>query len=215
MKAILFDLDGTLLDSIPGILESFRHVLSTYLPHKAFTRRELVMVIGEPIEKQMLDFADGDAGIAAQMVQSYREYNRGLLPSMPLYPGVLGTLSGIRARGQKTGLVTSKGRASAMVSLEGHGLSPLFDLVLTSDDTQLHKPDPEPLLVACQRLGIRPADVAYVGDSVHDIRCALAAGCFAVAALWGPFEQETLSALGPQLMAEKIDDLLTEPQLLP
>jgi pyrophosphatase PpaX len=215
VKAILFDLDGTLLDSIPGILASFDHVLARHLPEKTVTRRQQVMMIGEPLEKQMCDFTGGDTALALQMTVDYREHNRGILPTMSLYPGARETVAALRARGQRTGVVTSKQRQSAMLSLDGHGLTPLLDLIMTTDDTVRHKPDPEPLVVACRRLGFRPAEVAYVGDSVYDVRCALGAGCLAVAALWGPFERDALAALGPQIMAESLAELLSEPALRP
>jgi pyrophosphatase PpaX len=208
-------LDGTLLDSIPGILASFGHVLGRFVPDRRFTRRDLIMVIGEPVEKQMLDFNGGDASLAARMVEEYRRHNREILPSMPLFAGVHAVLSALRSRGQIVGVVTSKGRTSAMVSLDGHGLMPHLDLVLTCDDTARHKPDPMPLSVAAERLGLRPGEIAYVGDSVHDMRCALAAGCRAVAALWGPFEREALAALDPHDLVEALPDLLEIAALRP
>jgi pyrophosphatase PpaX len=215
IKAVLFDLDGTLLDSIPGILASFHHVLSRHVPAHTYTRRDLVMKIGEPVEKQMLDFAAGNQSLAAVMVDDYRAHNRGVLPGMPLYPGVIETLKAFKARGQPVGVVTSKSAGSARISLDGRGVSPLLDLLMTTEDTVRHKPDPEPLLVAASRLGLAPKEIAYVGDSVHDIRCALGAGCLAVAALWGPFERTDLLALKPQLAAESLPELLNLADLLP
>lgn len=215
IRAVLFDLDGTLLDSISGILASFRHVLGRHRPARVYTDRELIMVIGEPVAKQMLDFAGGDAALAERMVADYRDHNLRVLPTMPLYPDVVSTLAAIRARGQKIGVVTSKSALSAGVSLKGHGLGSMLDLLLTCDDTSKHKPDPEPLLEAGRRLGLRSAEIAYVGDSVHDIRCALAAGCLAVAALWGPFEAQALISLGPRLTAQSLPELLQARDLLP
>jgi pyrophosphatase PpaX len=166
------------------------------------------MVIGEPIAKQMLGFAGGDQALANRMVDAYRAHNGEILPTMPLYAGVRETLIAIKARGQTVGLVTSKGRGAANISLDGHAIAPHFDLVMASDDTKKHKPDPEPLLEAARRLGIPPESIAYVGDSVHDIRCALGAGCLAVAALWGPFEVETLLALKPHHAVKSLADLV-------
>lgn len=88
-----------------------------------------------------------------------------------------------------------------------------LDVLITSDDTTKHKPDPLPLITAAARLNLPPQEIAYVGDSVHDIRCALSAGCLAVAALWGPFERATLLALGPELAAESLSDLVKMPEL--
>lgn len=213
IKAVLFDLDGTLLDSIDGILSSFGHVLKRHVPHKNYTRQELIMTIGEPLAVQMRSFADQDEAMALRMVDDYRVHNLALLPNIPLYPEVHETILALRARGFKTGLVTSKGRDSASISLDGHGLRPLFDLVMTADDTSKHKPDPMPLVVAAQRLGLEPSAMVYVGDSVHDLRCAQAAGSVDIAALWGPFLREDLAALQPQYMIESLPELLALPLL--
>jgi len=213
LQAILFDLDGTLLESIGGILASFEHVLTRFLPHKSFTQQELVMTIGEPIETQMLQFSGGDQELAPLMAAAYREHNRSILPQMGLYPGAQAALVELGRRGFKVGIVTSKSRGSTQISLDVHGLAPLLDLLLTADDTPRHKPDPMPLRVACEQLGLAATEIAYVGDSVHDIRCALGAGALAIAALWGPFPPATLAALGPGHMVESFEQLLMLPEL--
>lgn len=213
VKAVLFDLDGTLLDSIECILASFRHVLDKHAPAKRYSRTELIMMIGEPVPAQMLAFSDGNQAIVGQMVDDYRAHNQASLPDVPLYPAVKETLAELKRRGFVVGLVTSKGSKSLAVSFERHGLAPYFDLVMTADDTSRHKPDPMPLVVASERLGLAPASVVYVGDSVHDLRCAQGAGAVDVAALWGPFERATLAALRPRHMIETLPELLGLPML--
>ena len=213
IAAMLFDLDGTLLDSIEGILGSFRHALARHLPQKTFTRAELVLTIGEPLPVQMLAFADGDQAMATRLVDDYRAHNAAFLKGFPLYPGVHETLAGLRQRGFPVGIVTSKYRASADVSLNAHGLHPKFDLVITADDSTKHKPDPMPLFVAAERLGISPSEIAYLGDSVHDLNCANAAGAMAIAALWGPFVRGDLLKLAPAYALESLRELLAIPEL--
>lgn len=207
IRAVLFDLDGTLLDSIAVILQSFRHVLQRYVPLKQYSREDLVRLIGEPLLSQMRYFAGGDEHVAAKMVADYRSHNRALLPSVPLFPLVLETLQELKRRQFLTGLVTSKQRASTMISIDQYHLAEHFDVIVTSDDTQKHKPDPEPLLHAAAKLHVKPEEVVYVGDSVHDVRCALGAGAVAVAALWGPFLKSDLEALHPQYLCESLSAL--------
>ncbi len=212
VRAVLFDLDGTLLDSIEGIVASFRHALELGVPHKSFTRRDLILTIGEPLPVQMLQFGGGDQKVADSMAAAYRAHNAALIPGFKLYPGVVAGLDELRRRGFITGLVTSKFRASATMSLEGHGLVPKFDLIMTADDTPRHKPDPMPLLAAAERLSLAPGRIAYVGDSVHDLRCANGAGCMPVAALWGPFDPDDLRRLGPAYAVRSMGDLLAIPE---
>lgn len=209
LRAVLFDLDGTLLDSIDGIVASFRHALGLHLPHRTFTRRELIMKIGEPVPVQMLQFSEGDKPVADQLAAAYRAHNMAALASMPLFPGVHAALDALKARGFVTGLVTSKSLPAAKLSLEQHDLYRRLDIVMTTEDTTRHKPDPMPLTAAAERLGLAPAQLAYVGDSVHDLHCANGAGAVAVAALWGPFDEADLLRLAPAYAVRSLDELLS------
>ena len=208
VKAVLFDLDGTLLDSIDGIVTCFEKVLARYVPGHAFTREQMIMKIGEPVPRQMLDFSGGRADLVDEMVASYRSLMAGMLAGFSLYPGTEITLQGLRQRGLKTGLVTSKSKGPVDVSFSRHGMAGWFDIVVTADDTAVHKPLPEPLIFAADRLGIGPREILYVGDSVHDIRCAHAAGSFAGAAYWGPFPRHVLDDLKPICGFESLLEIL-------
>ncbi len=213
VAAVLFDLDGTLIDSIEAILLSFAHTLSAHMPGARLTRRELINTIGVPLPAQMLQFAVGDAALAEKMIATYREHNTALLPAMPLYPYVKETLAELRRRGFPVGLVTSKYWPSLAVNLEAHGLRAAFDLIMAAEDTPRHKPDPMPLLVAAERLRLAPERLAYIGDSVHDLNCANGAGAMAIAALWGPFEAEDLHALRPAYACADLREFLAIPEL--
>ncbi len=214
IRAVLFDLDGTLLDSIEDILNSFRHVLERHVPHKSYSRDDLVRLIGEPVVTQMRYFVDGNVTLADVMVDDYRSHNRARLPDVPLFPLVRETLVELKRRGFITGLVTSKQRGSTMISIDKHRLGGHFDLIVTSDDTTKHKPDPTPLFHAAEKLSIKPTEIVYVGDSVHDIRCALGAGAVAIAALWGPFLRTDLEALRPHHLCDSLAALQALPLLL-
>lgn len=203
-SAILFDLDGTLVDTIGLILASFRHtcreVLGYVPPDDVLLRN-----VGVPLRVQMEEFAEGRSD---EMLTVYREYNALVHDEMIAeYPGTETTLSALHGAGFTLGVVTSKSRGPATRSLQVYGLDRFIDLLVTSDDTELHKPDPFPLLEAARRLGRRPSECAYVGDSPHDMTAAVAAGMVAIAALWGPFPERVLEP-GPAFALSALPDLL-------
>lgn len=208
VKAVLFDLDGTLLDSIDGIVSCFEQVLAQYVPGHGFTRDQMIMKIGEPVPRQMLDFSGGRAELVDTMVAAYRTLMADMLAGFPLYPGAEPTLRGLKERGFKTGLVTSKSKGAVEVSFNTHGMADWFDVVVTANDTTIHKPHAEPLIYAANQLGISTRDILYIGDSVHDIRCAHAAGSYAGAAYWGPFPWKVLDDLKPICAFESLPDIL-------
>ena len=206
LRTLLFDLDGTLLNSIQPILDSFAYVFAAYLPHKEFLPKVMISQLGKPLKQQMTALAEEDTALADEMIRAYRAHNIGLMKECPLYPGVLETMQQLKARGYTLGVVTSKGRQSATMSLEQHHLLPLLDVFLGFEDTTRHKPEPEPLLEALRRVNVRPEDASYLGDATHDIHCAQAANVRAFAALWGPFPPEELLALHPERAFASIQD---------
>jgi len=185
---VLFDLDGTLIDSGPMIVASMKHAASS--------------VLGREIPEEVLTAAVGGPGLVAQMqalapdrvddlVAAYRAHNEPLHDELEGFWEVLEVLPRLRNEGRRLGIVTAKRRAT--VDLAFGRLPELesnFDVVITSDDTARHKPDPDPILAAIDRLDARAEDTAYVGDSPFDIRAAKAAGVFAVAVAWGGIHPE-------------------------
>lgn len=207
IKAVLFDLDGTLLDSIDGIVACFTQVLAEFVPGHSWTREQMIMKIGEPVPRQMLDFSGGRQDLVDPMVAAYRRLMGALLESFPLYPGTGETLAALQNLGFRTGLVTSKSRGPVDVSLNRHSMHGWFDVIVTADDTNRHKPLPDPLLLAAGKIAVAPGEILYIGDSVHDIRCAHAAGSIAGAAYWGPFPRYTLDDLKPAFAFESLPEI--------
>jgi pyrophosphatase PpaX len=207
VRAVLFDLDGTLLDTIELILTSFRHatheVLGKALPDEVLTRN-----IGIPLRVQMSEFSD-DPGEADEMLRIYREHNGDIHDRMvAAFPGVREMLDGLAARGLPMGVVTSKSRTLAERGLAITGLDGYFDTLVTSDDTEIHKPDPYPLTVAAGALGVQLRYCVYVGDSPHDMRAAVDGGAVAVAATWGVSDDPELVAEGPDVVIDSVGQLL-------
>ncbi|MBI5230841.1 MAG: HAD-IA family hydrolase [Coriobacteriales bacterium] len=205
LDCILFDLDGTLVNTIELILASFRHATREVFGH-AIPDDALLRNVGIPLRAQMAEF---DPDRVDELLAVYRAYNAEVHDRMIReYEGTDEALTSLKAEGLVLGVVTSKSRGPALRGLEVYGLDRHMDLVLTSDDTDAHKPDPTPLLEAARRLDVAPARCAYVGDSPHDMTAARAAGMVAIAALWGPFRDRVLEP-GPVYAVETLLDVVT------
>ncbi|GAB4264061.1 MAG: hypothetical protein Kow00122_19750 [Thermoleophilia bacterium] len=202
--AVLFDLDGTVVDSVELIVQSFqyavRKVLGTELP-----RDEIIRNVGRPLREQMLVV---DEDLADDLVVAFREFNhREHERMLRLFPGMAELLLGLRAQGVRLGLVTSKSRMTTEMAFALTGIEPLFAAVVTADDTSRHKPLPEPLLHCLEQLGAGPEGAVCVGDSPWDLQAARAAGMRSVAVTWGVFPESTLCAESPDRLARTVEEL--------
>lgn len=206
--AVLFDLDGTLIDSIELILNSARHAFervgrATPPP----TDAEWLMGVGMPLVTMFRQYATDDGDVDA-LVSRYREYQMEHHDRLVrCYDRVVDTVNGLRSAGHPLAIVTSKTGWLARRGLEHVGLGAHFDVVVGCDVCQRHKPDPEPVRLALETLGYGPGEAVFVGDSVHDMLSGNAAGVTTIAALWGPFAREALAASRPAHYLERIVDL--------
>ncbi len=202
LKGVLFDLDGTLIDTYALILESFRHATTQVLGH-TFPDEVLMAKVGTPLVEEMKDFTD-DPAQQDELVRVYRAYNEAIHDErVRAFPGVAELLDDLHARGLLIGVVTSKRGALARRGVDVCGLGAHVEFTIGSDECPQHKPDPAPILMGCERLGLAPAECAYVGDSPFDIQAGNAAGCLTVAATWGMFPAEALMAQGPDAAASE------------
>jgi pyrophosphatase PpaX len=204
--AILFDLDGTLVDTIELLLSSVRHAFRGRT-ERVPTEADWVAGIGTPLVAQLRPYALTDDELAG-LVEGYRTYQREHHDRLTrCYDGVLDVVTGLRRRRHPLAVVTSKGDDIANRTLAHVGLAPLMDTVVGCDSCSRHKPDPEPVLVALDRIGYRAEEAIFVGDSPHDVASGNAAGVTTVAALWGPFTRAMLDPAGPDHYLERITDL--------
>ena len=196
LRTILFDLDGTLIDSIRLILNSYHHTLSQHnLP--ARTDEDWLRGVGTPLSVQLSEWRESPEMLEA-MIATYREYNLRHHDAMvTVYPGVLEAVREIKAAGLQTGLVTSKNRPGAIRGLKLVGLEALMDVLVCADEVSNPKPHPEPVEKAVTLLGADPSTTVYVGDSIHDMHSGRAAGVKTAAALWGPFGRSHLESAAP------------------
>jgi pyrophosphatase PpaX len=203
---ILFDLDGTLIDSIELILSSMRYAFRT-LDRPCPSDEEWTAGIGIPLFTAFRRYAPEDADHRA-LIAAYRDYqlaNHDRL--VRCYDHVIDVVGTLRARGHQTGVVTSKGEWLAMRGLAHVGLASSMDTVVGADSSSRHKPDPEPVRIALHRLACSPENALYVGDSVHDLVAGRAAGVLTGAALWGAFQQQDMEPGQPDFWLESISDL--------
>lgn len=205
VQAVLFDLDGTLVDTIGLILASFRYatekVLGAPLPDDVLLRD-----IGTPLIAQMADIS---APHADELVRVYREHNNIHHDTMAAeYPGTEAALRGLKEAGYPIGVVTSKLNAGAQRGLRLFGLDSYIDFIVGADDVAVHKPDPYPLIHAAAILGIPLENCIYIGDSPHDMAAAVAGGAVSAAALWGPFDRDVVLAQRPDYELSCVSDLL-------
>ena len=207
LQTALFDLDGTLIDSIRLILDSYHHTLTQHnLP--ARTDEDWLKGVGTPLAVQFSEWRKSPEVLEA-LIATYREYNLKHHDSMvTVYPGVLEAVREIKAAGIQTGLVTSKNRMGALRGLKLVGLEALMDVLVCADEVTNPKPHPEPVEKALALLGADPASTVYVGDSIHDMHSGRAAGVKTAAALWGPFGRDHLESASPDYSLEVPGDLV-------
>ena len=205
-RALLFDLDGTLADSIALLLASFHHTFDAH--HKPVPPDvEWIAGIGTPLISQIRGFVP-DEDEAQQMILTYREFQRTRHDEMlKEFEGVGETLALLKAEGHPMALVTSKTNDLAHRALHWLHLTDHIDVVVGMDSTERHKPDPEPVLFARAALGSTPDNALFLGDSPHDIAAGNAAGVISVAALWGPFPRRVLEQASPTYLLEHIREL--------
>ena len=206
INAVLFDLDGTLIDSIELILASYRHTLVAH-GRQPLPDSEWMRGVGTPLRVQLAQCAESPQDLQA-LVETYRDYNLANHDRMiTAYPGVVELVRTARSMGLRTGVVTSKNREGTSRGLRLVGLEYFIEVQVCADDVTHPKPHPEPVLQAMTRLGADPASTIFVGDSVHDLYSGRQAGVLTGAALWGPFRREELEPAAPDHWLGKVQDL--------
>ena len=204
--AVLFDLDGTLIDSIGLLLASAKHTFSDR-EGRAPTEEEWISGIGTPLAEQLRPFVESDEDAKA-LVGRYRTFQRTHHDSLTTaYEGVLDTLEQLYNWGHPLGVVTSKSNEMMERGLRHTGMDVYMQTMIGSDSCTIHKPDPFPVRLALEQLDYEPHEAVFVGDSPHDIASGNGAGVTTIAALWGPFSRHQLAPYKPTLFANRITDL--------
>ena len=205
--AILFDLDGTIIDSIELIMESYRHTMRC---HRGECPPDEVFLagIGTPLRVQFAQFTSDPDELQA-MIATYREWNLSNHDRMVIaYPGAVEAVRKLKDAGARLALVTSKNLGGVQKGLRLVGLEDAFESFVTADRIQESKPDPRPVWTALEDLGASAREALFVGDSPHDIAAGRKAGVKTAACLWGPFTRERLAEEQPDFWLSSFADLL-------
>ena len=201
---VLFDFDGTVVDTVELIRESHRHAVKTVL-ERDLPDAELVALVGLPLREQMRAFSETHA---AELFRVYREWNLDNTAELiQSYAGMDELLERLVATERPLAIVTSKARHVVDIALDVLPVRDYFDVIVTSDDTEVHKPEAAPVLYALEALGREPADAVVVGDSPFDLRAGQAAACRTIGVTWGFFDRETLAEENPDAIVDRVDEL--------
>ena len=203
--AVLFDLDGTLVDSIALLLASMKHTFAGR-PRQP-SDAEWIEGLGTPLPKQLTPYVESDED-RERLVNRYRTFqleNHDRL--MAHYAGVIDTLALLFQRGHPMGVVTSKGNMMMERGLKFIGADDYIEVAIGYDSVHIHKPDPYPVRAALEKLAYESNEAVFVGDSPHDIKSGNDAGVITIAALWGPFRREQLEPYKPTYFLDDIKDL--------
>lgn len=202
---VLFDLDGTVIDTGAIILASMRHAAKEVLGAEPSDEQLMSAVGGPGLEAQMRALSPD---LADELVRVYRAHNEPLHDGISSFAGMEDVLVRLKDEGRRLGIVTAKRRETVELAFAQIPIRHLFETVVGGDETKRHKPDPEPLLLAAERLVVEADRCAYIGDSPFDIRAAKAARMYAIGVTWGGIhDRERLEPEHPDALVDTPADL--------
>ncbi len=207
VTTILFDYDGTIMDTNRIVLESWQHTFRT-IEGKERPEEEIVKTFGEPLFITMaktFPHISVEESVAIYRSYLYEHYDAMIKP----FPGMAELVKEVKEKGFKTGLVTSRVADTTISGLEQFGIMPYLDALVTFEDTDKHKPDPEPILIALRKLSSQPGEALMLGDTGFDVQCAKNAGVLSAMVGWqmALSDEELNGPDGPDFIIEEPADL--------
>jgi len=204
-KLYLFDYDGTLADTNEIVNLSLITAVKRCL-NKDITKTQLIPILGKVIEDQMAYFCKEKT---QELVECYKECYRNNQDKMTrLFPGAVETISQLKSRGSKLGIVSSKGRRGINHGLNMFNIAHMFDIIVAAREVQFSKPHPQPILKALEQAAVKPEEAVMIGDSPHDILSGKRAGVKTVAVSWTQFPMEQIKELNPDFIIDRMEDIL-------
>ncbi|MEI2664827.1 pyrophosphatase PpaX [Rossellomorea sp. LJF3] len=205
ITTILFDLDGTLINTNDLIISSFLHTLNHYYPGQ-YGEEDVHPFMGPPLEES---FGGLDSDKMEEMCAHYRAYNHEHHDSLVTeFEGVYETVKTLYDNGYKLAIVSTKVRDVVLKGLDLMNLRPFFDVIITLDEVENAKPHPEPIEKALVALGSSPGEAIMIGDNHHDILAGKNAGVLSAGVAWSAKGREHLAHYEPDFMLENMRDLL-------
>jgi pyrophosphatase PpaX len=208
VKAVLFDLDGTLVDSSEAIIKAVEKALE--LKGLTCNRAKVARMIGLPLENIFGVLAPNLSEQEIwQLVHEYRKYYMAHhLGNTTIHPSAEMVLRRLKAKGFKLGIITTKYREPVMDVLSHFGIAELFDVVVTGYEVIKHKPAPDIVLEAAKRLRVDPKQCVVVGDSPLDVQAGKQAGAFTIAVLSTTYTRKQLESTKPTIVIEEFEEIL-------
>jgi 2-phosphoglycolate phosphatase len=204
LRAVLFDVDGTLLDTTEFIYGGFDHTLAAH-GHAPSERADYARVMGKPLDVCYMELAPG--GDPVLLCETHRTWQADNLHLSIAFPEAEEVLGALRDAGLRLAAITSRSARTSVLTLEQAGLAPYLDLVLSAEDVTAIKPDPAPLRLALERLGVEPDAAVMVGDTDADILAGKAAGVRTVGVTFG-FHGPAIADIGPDATIDHLGALL-------
>lgn len=206
IDTVLFDLDGTLIDSNELIIKCFEETMNKYLPDRIFSRQELIDMIGPPL-KETFKIVSEDSKVIAEMIDFYRKvYIELEFDYISLYPNVMETLKIFSDNNINMGIVTTKFKRSAITSIEAYNMDDYITSFCYLDDITEHKPHPEPIFYALKQFK-NYKNVLMVGDNTSDILAGKNAACYTCGVEWS-LKKELIKDLNPDFWIYDFKDLI-------
>ncbi len=206
IKAVMFDLDGTLLDTNELIIQSWMNAYKI-LKGTEWNREEIIATFGEPLMYTLANiFPEIDTDRAAEVYRTWQGDH--FDDYIQLFPGVVELLEALKSKGYILGVVTSRLRQSSERGLNKFGIMKYFDCLVAADDGTKHKPDPEPLLLALDKVGVEPKEAIMIGDSIFDIGCAKNAQVESIFVAWSVAQPVFNEKTKPGFIVHKTEEIV-------
>jgi HAD superfamily hydrolase (TIGR01509 family) len=202
-KGIIFDIDGTLTYTNQLIFDSFNHIAEKYLGRK-FSDKEIIALFGPTEDVILKQLCKENFELAKHDYYKYYRENHSIAQ---LYDGIRELIIDLKKNSVLLSIFTGKGRTSSLITLDELGLTDFFDMIVTGDDVENHKPSPEGIIKFLYTYNLKPSEVLMIGDAPSDIIAAREAGVHIASAVWDSYSEEKVKELNPENIFHSVEEL--------